>query len=65
MQLNVGDANKAAVEIVKLMVIHGYYQVQAGSTKTTAEIVDEIGKDASALAKSLTAPDWSAEAKNY
>jgi hypothetical protein len=65
MQLNVGDANKAAVEIVKLMVIHGYYQVQEGSTKTTAEIVDEIGKDASALAKSLTAPDWSAEAKNY
>ena len=65
MQLNVGDANKAAVEIVKLMVIHRYYQVQAGSTKTTAEIVDEIGKDASALAKSLTAPDWSAEAKNY
>jgi hypothetical protein len=65
MQLNVGDANKAAVDIVKLMVIHGYYQPLGGSPKTTADIVDEIGKDASALAKSLTAPDWNAQTNAY
>ena len=54
MVLSPDNADTAALEIIKLMITHGYYKPEPGYPRTTAEIVSAIGSDATALAKTLT-----------